>query len=92
MDTNKFFREATLRICGTLKISEAIYSAYEYIRSEIPIDRIFFQFSNIENQQMRIIANANREGAEEVDWVVPLSNEAMNELKNFADQFLPVLL
>ncbi len=87
MDKNKFFREATLRICGNLKLSEALNSAFNYIRQEIPIDRIFLQFSNIENQQMRIIAIADKKGTQEVDWIIPLSNRAIEELKNFANEF-----
>lgn len=87
MDENKFFREATLRICGNLNLSEALHSTYNYIRKEIPVDRIFLQFSDIENKQMRIIANADKEKVEEVDWLAPLSSEAMEELKKFADEF-----
>lgn len=87
MDENKFFREATLRICGTLQISEAIYSAFDYIRKELPIDRIFLQFYDRNNKQMRIIANADSRGVNEVDWVIPLSPKAMNELMDFADDF-----
>ncbi len=87
IDKNEFFREATLRICGNLKLSEALHSAFDYIRKEIPIDRVFLQFSDIQKREMRIIANADKEKVEEVDWVVPLSNEAVEELKNFAEEF-----
>ncbi len=87
MDENKFFREATLRICGNLKISEAVHSAFEYIRTELPVDRVFLQFYDRRNKQMRIIANADSSGVREVDWVVPLSNQGMNELIDFANEF-----
>ncbi len=87
IEKNEFFREATLRICGNLNLSEALHSSFDYIRKEIPIDRVFLQFSDIQNKQMRIIAIADKEKVEEVDWVVPLSNEAMGELKNFAEEF-----
>jgi transcriptional regulator with GAF, ATPase, and Fis domain len=87
MDNNEFFREATLRICGNLKIEEAIYSAFEYIRTEIPIDRMFLQFYDRKSKQMRIIANATPEGSKSVDWVVPLTNDGLNDLANHASEF-----
>jgi len=32
MDKNKFFREATLRICGNLEIEEAMFSTLQFLR------------------------------------------------------------
>ncbi len=87
MDKNKFFKEATLRICGNLKIEEAIYSALEYIRTEILIDRMFLQYYDRKMKQMRIIAHATPEGSKSVNWVVPISNEALHELMDHATEF-----
>ncbi len=36
VDKNKFFREATLRICGSLKIEQALWHLFTYIRADIP--------------------------------------------------------
>jgi len=40
MDENEFFREATVRICGNLKIEEAMFSTLQYLRQVMPVDRM----------------------------------------------------
>lgn len=42
MDERDFFREATLRICGSLEIEKALGDCFMYIREHIPADRIYF--------------------------------------------------
>ncbi len=38
IDKNQFFREATLRICGSLDTETSLHKCYEYIRTYIPSD------------------------------------------------------
>jgi len=40
VDKNEFFREATLRICGSLDPETFLYDCFEYIRDVIPLDMI----------------------------------------------------
>ena len=42
VDEKDFFREATLRICGSLDIEKALQDCFQYIRDHIPISRIQF--------------------------------------------------
>ena len=41
VDEKVFFREATLRICGSLEIEKALWDCLMYIRDYIPADMIF---------------------------------------------------
>ncbi|MBW1901633.1 MAG: sigma-54-dependent Fis family transcriptional regulator, partial [Deltaproteobacteria bacterium] len=40
IDENTFFREATLRICGSLEIEKSLYQLLLYMRDFIPADRM----------------------------------------------------
>jgi hypothetical protein len=42
MHEGDFFREATLRICGSLEIEKALWDCFMYLRGYIPADRIYF--------------------------------------------------
>lgn len=41
VDDNAFFRGATLRICGALKIEQAMCACARYLRDVVPVDRMF---------------------------------------------------
>jgi len=41
VDENVFFREATLRICSSLNIVEALKSCFDYVKLYIPMNRIY---------------------------------------------------
>jgi len=64
VDENKFFREATLRICGNLEIEQALYDCFMYIRNYIPTDVILFTTYDPSLGIAEIIARANVNGGE----------------------------
>ena len=37
IDENEFFRQATMRICGSLNIETALNRSFEYIRNHLPL-------------------------------------------------------
>jgi hypothetical protein len=81
MDKNKFFREATLRICGNLEIEEAMFSTLQFLRQAMPVSRMALEHYDEVLGSMRTIAKANPEGGESVDLITPLSAEAKQEAK-----------
>ncbi len=81
MDKNKFFREATLRICGNLEIEEAMFSTLQFLRQAMPVSRMALEYYDEGLSSMRTIAKANPEGGESVDLITPLSAEAKQEAK-----------
>ena len=43
VDDNEFFRNATLSICGSLEIEEAMSACVRVMREFLPVDRMFLQ-------------------------------------------------
>jgi transcriptional regulator with GAF, ATPase, and Fis domain len=86
-DDNDFFREATLRICGSLEIEKALGSCLEFLRGSLPLDRIILERFDETRNSMRTIAIATEKECLSVDYLTPLSEEAINcahdELKEF---------
>ncbi len=79
MDSNVFFREAALRICGSLKIEEALFSTLGFLREAMPADILLLEYVDTNYGSMRTISMATREEGEELDMLTPLSNEAQVE-------------
>ena len=59
IDENLFFREATLRICGSLEVEKALWKALLYIRNHMPADRFSFHRYIREEQVFETVAYAN---------------------------------
>jgi transcriptional regulator with GAF, ATPase, and Fis domain len=76
VDENDFFRNATLRICGSLEIEEAMSTCVRYLREFIPVDRMFLQVYESDLGAMRTVATANTERGQVVDFLTPLADEA----------------
>lgn len=81
MDTNEFFREATLRICGNLEIEKAIVFFLQYVQDVIPVDRLFLEYYDKNEKVMRTIVDATPEKGESVDLITPLSEGARDFLR-----------
>jgi transcriptional regulator with GAF, ATPase, and Fis domain len=87
MDENEFFREATLKICGNLKVEEALVSMLNFLRQTMPVDKIFLQFFNPALKSFQTVSIVTQEKGMAVDLLVPLSFEALNELAQFEQKF-----
>jgi transcriptional regulator with GAF, ATPase, and Fis domain len=87
IDDNDFFREATMRICGSLEIEKTLGSCLAFLRQSLPLDKMILQrYDEIQNS-MRTIAIASETECLSVDYLTPLSEDARNcaheELKEF---------
>ena len=71
-----FFRELTLRICGSLDIDRALDEAFSYLRQRMPADAIGLGFNNLdqpgEDPKVVVVASAGRPGARYL-WRHPAS-------------------
>lgn len=76
VDSNEFFRNVTLRICGTLKIEEGLRDCIEYLSQHMPADRIYLQRYERNLGAMRLIACASTENGERIDRLVALTEQA----------------
>ena len=77
-DDNDFFRESTLRICGSLEIEKALGSCLQFLSKSIPLDRLILQRFDDNQNAMRTIAIATATESQAVDYLTPLSEEAIN--------------
>jgi len=59
IDEKEFFREATLRICGSLEIEKALWQAFLYLRSFIPADVTVFNIYDPGLGIVETVASAN---------------------------------
>ncbi|HOC46787.1 MAG TPA: hypothetical protein PKM26_09305, partial [Syntrophorhabdaceae bacterium] len=73
MHEGDFFREATLRICGSLEIEKALWDCFMYLRGYIPADRIYFNVYDPGVGISEIIAKADIGGGEltSIKTIVP---------------------
>jgi len=92
MNDNDFFREASLRICGSLEIEKALGAFFQFIQSRMEMDIAILQRFDTEHNAMRTIAIANEEEHVSVDNLTPLSEEARShnqqELTKSNDAYL----
>lgn len=87
MDPNDFFREAILQICGHLEVEKALVSSLNFLRREMPVDRMILQFFEGEQNAVRTVAIATPRKGEVVDLLMPLSPEARREMSAFEREY-----
>ena len=75
VDENKFFRESTIRICGSLDIEVAMRECMGYITEFIPADRMLLQHYEPTLGGMRTIATATPSEGERSNALTRLSSE-----------------
>ncbi|MBU3917536.1 sigma 54-interacting transcriptional regulator [bacterium] len=61
VDNNEFFREATLRICGSLDIEKALWQCLLYIRKFMPVTQMTLNLYNREMGIAEVVAHATPE-------------------------------
>ncbi len=87
MDENKFFREATLRICGNLEIEEALISSLNFLRERMPVDRILLQLYEEGMNAMRTVATATPTKANAIDLLTHLTPGAREGIMQFEKEY-----
>lgn len=76
MDERDFFREITLRICGTLEIQKGIQQCFGLLQQYMPIDSIYLERFEQDLFAMRVVAYACQNSCEQKDVLVPLPEES----------------
>jgi len=64
VDEKKFFREATLRICGSLDVENFLYESYIYVSRFIPADSVFLTYFDRDGGKHLALARASKERGE----------------------------
>jgi transcriptional regulator with GAF, ATPase, and Fis domain len=63
VDEREFFREATIRICGSLDVQTFLYESFLYLRDYIPADGVFLTHYRPEKGEHAVLARAGEEGS-----------------------------
>jgi hypothetical protein len=58
VDEKEFFREATLRICGSLEIEKALWNCFMYAREFIPAQQAFLTYHDPNLGVVKVLAAA----------------------------------
>ena len=70
INRNKFFREATIRICGSLDIKIALTQAFQYLQNFIPLDAMGLQLYKQGSNELRTIAKVSASGVSVFDKTI----------------------
>ena len=62
VDENQFFREMTLRICGSLEIEKALWHCFLYVSDIIPADELILTVYDPVDGALEVVATANSNG------------------------------
>ncbi|MBW1790274.1 MAG: sigma 54-interacting transcriptional regulator [Deltaproteobacteria bacterium] len=87
-DENEFFREATLRICGSLEVEKALWRCFTYIRDFIPANQMILNFFDAQLNTIIIFASAAADGGFRLNTRIPISlewEEALFDWKQFPE-------
>lgn len=82
IDENRFFREATLRICGNLDFEFALQECLIYLKSFMPASGIGATFYDRGLNAVRTIAIATATEAQKVNKIWPLNKEGARYFDN----------
>jgi transcriptional regulator with GAF, ATPase, and Fis domain len=88
INENEFFREATLRICSSLEIEQALWRSFVYIREVLPADRMTLSYYDTAQHAIILYASATAEGGRDIRLKVPLEPEmeaALLDPESFPD-------
>ena len=62
VDENQFFREMTLRICGSLELEKALWHCFLYVRNIIPAEELILTVYDPDAGVLEVAASANDRG------------------------------
>ncbi|SPD74134.1 Sigma-54 interaction domain protein [uncultured Desulfobacterium sp.] len=80
VDENEFFRQATLRLCGTLDIERALDHCRQYLERFFPIHRMELSLFEPGLSAIKFIAQSTRFQDDKIDHI-ELSDEAKAQIK-----------
>jgi len=92
IDENRFFREATLRICGNLEINEALKECFLYVRDYIPASFMGFVIYLPDEAAYETIATASLNHSDTLPIKVPVLAEEVARLNmDFTDPRITII-
>jgi transcriptional regulator with GAF, ATPase, and Fis domain len=78
IDKRVFFREATLRICGSLNTEAFLWESFDYIRNFIPADSAILTYLSREKREHIALAKVSAEGPSILNLAIPMPPEVQS--------------
>jgi formate hydrogenlyase transcriptional activator len=75
IDTNEFFRQATMRICSSLEIEIAMQRCMAYLKDFMPAEEMYIHLYEFGLGALRTIAGATPSEGKKLDTITPLPHE-----------------
>ncbi|OPY65690.1 MAG: Formate hydrogenlyase transcriptional activator [Syntrophorhabdaceae bacterium PtaU1.Bin034] len=82
VDENQFFREITLRICGSLEIEKALWQCLLYVRHIIPADELILTVFDRDSGTLDVVATAQSSGGVTRADKVPMPPSMRKQLED----------
>ncbi|MCX5806156.1 MAG: sigma 54-interacting transcriptional regulator [Proteobacteria bacterium] len=82
VDENQFFREITLRICGSLEIEKALWHCFLYLRNIIPTDELILTEYNHGTGTLDVVAIADEHGGISSTDKIPMPSHLQKQLED----------
>ncbi|PKN76505.1 MAG: Fis family transcriptional regulator [Deltaproteobacteria bacterium HGW-Deltaproteobacteria-10] len=79
---NEFFREVSIRICGSLEIHKALWMCFQYVRKVMPLDELLMTCYDQRLGTMEIVAVADEHAGKTSSDYAPLSPPSRRELED----------
>lgn len=81
VDEKYFFRESTLRICGSLDIEKALWQSLMYVRDFMPAGQMSFHVYHRDLGIVETVAHATPDAGRAMSIKTPLSPEAREQIE-----------
>ena len=81
IDESKFFREVTLRICGSLDLEKALWRCFLYVREVMPADELVLTVYDLGLGVLEMVASADEEGGKLRTEKIPMPSHLRKELE-----------
>jgi transcriptional regulator with GAF, ATPase, and Fis domain len=81
VDENQFFREITLRICGSLDIEKALWNCYLYTTNILPADELILTVYDPGAGTLDVVATADNNGGMARSDKVPMPPDLQKQLE-----------
>ncbi|MEW6665415.1 MAG: sigma 54-interacting transcriptional regulator [Thermodesulfobacteriota bacterium] len=88
---NSFFKEATLRICGTLDIEIALWKCLTHLRDIMPADMMALILRECDFRLLRTMARADLSGARRLDDLIPVPVENRELLRQMGSTDIMII-
>lgn len=67
INENEFFREATLRICGSIEIEKALSNCFNYMKTFIKADSAYLHYINLDEKTGTVFAKAEKDNGQQLN-------------------------